>query len=352
MGRKTPREPRGCRTEHREPEPFDVVTVRRVTAFIDHRVVPCDDPQEPRGGDLDTGATARRDPCGDGWLRGWGGVGVHGLCVCAGGASNGNNGFMYAEEFPDDVLDDIAGRLQRASRVVVFTGAGISTDSGIPDFRGPNGLWRKNPLAEKTSTLSHYLGNPEVRKVAWEGRAATFDGRAKPNDGHRAITRIQQAGRLAAVVTQNVDGLHQDAGVDPERVVEVHGTIKFGRCWNCGDRRPMIEFIERVRAGEADPPCEVCGGIVKSDVILFEQALVPDVIERAFDEAEQCDLMLAIGSTLQVTPANGVVARARAAGADVVIVNGEETAMDRLAHVVVRGSITHALGAMVARAGF
>ncbi len=279
-------------------------------------------------------------------------MGVHGLRVCAGGAGNGNNGRMYAEEFPDDLLDDVAGRLQRSSRVVVFTGAGISTDSGIPDFRGPNGLWTKNPLAEKTSTLSHYLGNPEVRKVAWEGRAATFDGRATPNDGHRAITRIQQVGKLAAVVTQNVDGLHQDAGVDPERVVEVHGTIKFGRCWDCNDRRPMLEFIERVRAGETDPACHVCGGIVKSDVILFEQALVPEVIERAFDEAEQCDLMLAVGSTLQVTPANGVVARARAAGADVVIVNGDETAMDRLAHVVMRGSITHALTAVVARAGF
>ena len=345
-------EPRGGRPEHREPEPFDIVTVRRVSPVVDHWVAPCNDPQKPVGGDLETSASTRCDPRGKGGLQGWGGVGVHGLCVCAGGAANGNNGRMYAEEFPDDLLDDIASRLRQASRVVVFTGAGISTDSGIPDFRGPNGLWTKNPLAEKTSTLSHYLGNPEVRKVAWEGRAATFDGRATPNDGHRAITRIQQVGKLAAVVTQNVDGLHQDAGVDPDRVVEVHGTIKFGRCWDCNDRRPMLEFIERVRAGEADPACHVCGGIVKSDVILFEQALVPEVIERAFDEAEKCDLMLAVGSTLQVTPANGVVARARAAGADVVIVNGDETAMDRLAHVVMRGSITHALTAVVARAGF
>ncbi len=258
---------------------------------------------------------------------------------------------MYAAEFPDDLIDDVAERLARAARVVVFTGAGISTDSGIPDFRGPNGLWTKNPLAEKTSTLSYYLGDPEVRKVAWEGRAATFDGRAAPNDGHRAITRIQSAGKLSAVVTQNVDGLHQDAGVDPERVVEVHGTIKYGLCWSCKDRRPMSEFIARVRAGEPDPACELCGGIVKSDVILFQQALVPEVIERAMREADECDLLLAVGSTLQVLPANGVVPRARAAGAGVVIVNGDETAMDRLAHVVVRGSITPALEAIVARAG-
>jgi NAD-dependent deacetylase len=258
---------------------------------------------------------------------------------------------MYADEFPDELLADVAERVRHASRIVVFTGAGISTDSGIPDFRGPNGLWTKNPLAEKTSTLSHYLGNPEVRKVAWQGRAETFDGRAKPNDGHRALTRLQDGGKLSAIVTQNVDGLHQEAGVDPGKVVEVHGTITFGRCWDCNDRRPMAEFIARVRAGEEDPPCHLCGGIVKSDVILFEQALVPEVIERAFTEAETCDLLLAVGSTLQVSPANGVVPRARAAGADVVIINGEATAMDRLAHVVLRGSITPALLAITGRAG-
>lgn len=256
---------------------------------------------------------------------------------------------MYAQDVPDEVLEEVASWLREASRVVVFTGAGISTDSGIPDFRGPNGVWTRNPLAERTSTLSHYLGDPEVRKVAWEGRVRTFNGTAEPNDGHRAVAAIEEMGKLAAVVTQNVDGLHQAGGVPDEKVVEVHGTVKFARCWGCNDRRPMAEFIERVRAGDPDPRCEICGGIVKSDAILFGQALEPEVIERAFTEAEQCDLLLAVGSTLQVSPANYVVPRARAADARVVIVNGEPTAMDAYAHRVVLGSITPALTGIVAR---
>ena len=248
-------------------------------------------------------------------------------------------------------LDRVAQLLGDAQRVVVFSGAGISTDSGIPDFRGPNGLWTTNPLAEKTSTLSHYLNNPEVRKVAWEGRVRTFGGTAKPNAGHFAVVDMHHAQRLLAVVTQNVDGLHQDAGLDDDMVVEVHGTIKFARCWGCNDRRPMAEFIERVKAGEPDPHCELCGGIVKSDAILFEQALVPEVINRAMTVAEECDVLLAVGSTLAVTPAAYVVERARAAGAHVVIINGEPTERDRYAHVCLRGSISPILSDLVLRAG-
>jgi len=257
---------------------------------------------------------------------------------------------MYEENVPAEVLDEVGEWLGAARRVLVFTGAGISTDSGIPDFRGPNGLWTRNPLAERTSTLSHYLGDPEVRRVAWEGRVRTFNGTAEPNDGHRAIAEIHAMGSLAAVVTQNVDGLHQAGGVPEDRVVEVHGTVKWARCWGCNDRRPMGEFIERVRAGDPDPRCELCGGIVKSDTILFGQALVPEVIERALTEAEECDLLLAVGSTLQVSPANMVVPRARASRARVVIVNGEPTAMDGYADRVVVGSITPALVSIVAAA--
>jgi len=249
-------------------------------------------------------------------------------------------------------LEQVAQWLKDAQRIVVFTGAGISTDSGIPDFRGPNGLWTQNPLAEKTSTLSYYLNDPEVRKVAWEGRVRNFNGTAQPNDGHRALVHMQRAGKLSAVITQNVDGLHQDSGIEPVNVVEVHGTIKFGRCWECKDRRPMKYFIERVIAGEEDPHCELCGGVVKSDAILFEQALVPEVIDRAFDEAERCDVLLAVGSTLAVGPANQVVPRAKAGGAKVVIVNGDTTHMDGYAHVLLRGSISPVLQALVASAGF
>ena len=249
-------------------------------------------------------------------------------------------------------LELVSQWLKDAERIVVFTGAGISTDSGIPDFRGPNGLWTQNPLAEKTSTLSYYLNDPEVRKVAWEGRVRNFNGTAQPNDGHRALVYMQHAGKLSAVITQNVDGLHQDSGIEPVNVVEVHGTIKFARCWECNDRRPMKYFIDRVIAGEEDPHCELCGGVVKSDAILFEQALVPEVIDRAFDEAGRCDVLLAVGSTLAVGPANQVVPRAKASGAKVVIVNGDTTQMDGYAHMLLRGSISPILQALVAGAGF
>ena len=259
----------------------------------------------------------------------------------------GQNVSVYESNLPMDEIEKIGEWLSQSRRVVFFTGAGISTDSGIPDFRGPNGLWTKNPLAEKTSTLSHYLNNPEVRKVAWEGRVRNFGTQAEPNDGHRAIVDVDRFGILSSVITQNVDGLHQAAGIIDDKVIEVHGTIRFGRCWDCDDRRPMAEFIQRVRDGDPDPHCELCGGIVKSDAILFEQALVPDVIDRAFDEAEKCDLLVAVGSTLQVSPANGVVPRARASGARVVIINGEPTAMDRYAHSIVVGSISPALRALV-----
>jgi len=151
------------------------------------------------------------------------------------------------EQFSDADLELVSQWLKDAERIVVFTGAGISTDSGIPDFRGPNGLWVRNPLAEKTSTLSYYLNDPEVRKVAWEGRVRNFNGTAQPNDGHHALVHMQQVGKLSAVITQNVDGLHQDSGIEPANVVEVHGTIKFGRCWDCKDRRPMKYFIDRGR---------------------------------------------------------------------------------------------------------
>lgn len=255
------------------------------------------------------------------------------------------------EDQPDEAAVDRVGEwLSGSRRVVFFTGAGISTDSGIPDFRGPNGLWTKNPLAEKTSTLSWYLRDPEVRKLAWQGRARNIDRQMQPNDGHRAIVDVHSMGILSSVITQNVDGLHQAAGVPDGMVVEVHGTGRYGRCWECGDRRPMDEYVRRVIAGDADPHCELCGGVVKSDAILFEQALEPTVINRAFEEAASCDLLVAVGSTLQVSPANGVVPEARASGARVVIVNGEPTVMDGYAHQVMVGSITPALRAIVAAA--
>lgn len=247
-----------------------------------------------------------------------------------------------------DLLAAANGVVEAAERLVVLTGAGISTDSGIPDFRGPNGLWTKNPAAEKASNIEYYLSDPEVRVAAWQNRLRTPAWTAEPNAGHRAIVELERQGKLHALVTQNIDGLHQKAGNDPDRVIEVHGTVWWTRCWDCEDRRAMAEALERVRGGEADPPCLVCGGILKSDTISFGQALVPDVIDRALRVSEDCDVLLAVGSTLSVFPVANCVPRAKSAGARVVIVNGDATAMDRYADVLLTGRIGDILPALVA----
>ena len=236
--------------------------------------------------------------------------------------------------------------VRSSQRIVVLSGAGLSTDSGIPDFRGPNGVWTKNPDAEKASTLQNYLGDPELRKRAWQNRLAAPLFSASPNVGHYALVELELRGQLTAIVTQNIDGLHQAAGSDPQTVIEVHGTVHWSRCWGCSDRRPMSQMLDRVRAGEADPPCEICGGIIKSDTILFGQNLVPDVIEAAMVAAERSDLLLAVGSSLSVFPAANVVPRAKSAGARVVIVNGEPTKMDRFADALLIGSLSELLPAL------
>jgi NAD-dependent deacetylase len=235
-----------------------------------------------------------------------------------------------------------------AGRVTVLTGAGISTDSGIPDFRGPNGLWTKNPAAEKASTLQHYLADAEVRRMAWQNRLNSPAWTAVPNSGHLAIYELERQGRLRAVVTQNIDELHQRAGHHPDKVIEVHGTMRWTRCWSCDDRRPMSETLARVRAGEDDPHCLACHiGVLKSDTISFGQSLVPEVIDAAMLAADECDLLLAAGSSLSVFPAANVVPRAKAGGARVVIVNGEPTGMDRLADSVLIGPLGELLPALI-----
>ena len=234
-----------------------------------------------------------------------------------------------------------------SERIVVLTGAGISTDSAIPDFRGPQGMWTKNPAAEKASNIQNYLADPDVRRAAWQGRLSTPVWTAEPNDGHRAIVALERDGLLHAIITQNIDGLHQKAGNDPGGVIEMHGTVWWTRCWDCQDRRPMDESLDRLRSGEDDPPCRVCGGILKSDTISFGQSLVPEVIDRAMRVSEECDLLLAVGSTLSVFPAANCVPRAKAAGARVVIVNGGETAMDRYADHLLVGGISQILPSLV-----
>lgn len=238
--------------------------------------------------------------------------------------------------------------VQGAERIVVLTGAGISTDSGIPDFRGPQGVWTKNPEAEKSATLSHYVRDPEVRKAAWRKRLEHEAWTAEPNPGHRALVELERAGKLSALLTQNVDGLHHAAGSSAELVVEVHGTIREVACLDCGERAPMERALDRVRAGEDDPPCRSCGGLLKSATISFGQALVADDLRRAEQAALGCDLLLAVGTKLSVGPINQVVPLAASVGAPVVILNQEPTDFDDLADVLLRASISEVLPRLVA----
>ena len=224
-------------------------------------------------------------------------------------------------------------------RIVALTGAGISTESGIPDFRGPQGLWTMNPKAERLSDIHYYMSDPEVRRLSWQSRLDHPAWNAAPNDGHRALVHLERRGRLLALVTQNIDGLHQQAGHTPDKVIEVHGTMRDAMCMACRWRGPMGPVLDRVRAGEDDPACELCGGILKSATISFGQPLDPDVIERAMRAAERADLLLAVGTSLQVYPVAGIVPLAKRYGSRVVIVNAQPTPFDDVADAVLRQSI-------------
>lgn len=239
--------------------------------------------------------------------------------------------------------------LDAARSVAVLTGAGISTDSGIPDFRGPNGVWTKNPGAEKRSTIDHYLSDPQVRQDAWRIRVESEMFDALPNDGHRALVELERSGRLHTLVTQNIDGLHVIAGSDPDKVVEIHGTVHRWECVDCGARGPMEDALDRVRAGEVDPPCAICGGIMKSATIMFGQSLVTADLMRAERAAMEADVLVAVGTSLSVYPVASMVPIALEAGRAVVIVNAEPTPFDHHATAVIRGSASVVLPAILGR---
>src|SRR3954469_9381219 len=222
-------------------------------------------------------------------------------------------------------LDRARDLVRSAQAITVLTGAGISTDSGIPDFRGPDGVWTKNPEAEKMSTLSDYLDDPEVRRRAWRSRRDHPAWSAQPNAGHHALVALEETGRLVAIVTQNIDGLHQLAGSSADKVIEIHGTMHEVECLTCHRRTPMADELRRVDAGEEDPSCQVCGGILKSATISFGQALVNEVIEASVIAASNCDVFLAVGTSLTVRPAAGLCDVALDHGAELVIVNAQPT---------------------------
>ena len=221
--------------------------------------------------------------------------------------------------------------LRAARHITALTGAGISTDSGIPDFRGPRGVWTRDPDAEKLVTLDAYLTDPAVRRRAWRSRRDHPAWDAKPNGAHKALVDLEHADKLIATVTQNIDGLHQKAGAAPDRVVELHGTMFDVDCLSCGDRTTMRAALDRVDAGEPDPPCLRCGGILKSATISFGQALDPAVLRDATAAVAAADLLLVVGSSLVVHPAAGLVGYANRAGARVIIVNAEPTPYDDIA---------------------
>ena len=241
------------------------------------------------------------------------------------------------------------GLVADARRVVALTGAGISTDSGIPDFRGPQGIWTKDPAAERLSTLDAYMHDDEVRRRAWQSRLSSPTWEARPNAGHVALVALERQGKLDTLVTQNVDGLHHAAGNDPAKVIEIHGTMREVVCMACGDRGPASPTLDRVRGGEGDPLCLRCGGILKSATISFGQSLVVGDLVLAEEAARRCDLLLAVGSSLGVYPAAGLVPIAADNGAAIVIVNAEPTPFDRIAQAVVREPISAVLPAIVAR---
>lgn len=236
----------------------------------------------------------------------------------------------------DRGLADAAAVLAAARRITVLTGAGISTDSGIPDFRGPAGVWTRDPAAQRRATLQAYVSDPDLRRASWRGRRDHPAWLAEPNAAHRALVGLERAGRLLAIVTQNIDGLHQRAGSDAGLVIEVHGSLRWVACLSCGDRTPMTDALARVEAGEPDPACRRCGGILKSGTISFGQRLDEAVFAAATAAARECDAFLVIGSSLTVEPAAGLARIAARGRARVVIVNADPTPYDRLAAALVR----------------
>jgi NAD-dependent deacetylase len=253
----------------------------------------------------------------------------------------------HHREVSEGELERARALLAGARRIVALTGAGISTESGIPDFRGPHGLWTRNPGAERLSSLQAYVSDPQVRRRSWQARAEHTAWWAEPNAGHRSLVDLERTGRLLAILTQNIDGLHQRAGSSPGLVLELHGTMFDTVCLTCGDRRDMRAALDRVAAGEADPPCLSCGGILKSATISFGQPLDVDVLDRARDAARSADLMLVAGSSLTVQPAAGLVGLAARAGATVLVCNGSATPYDELAAAVLRDPLGQVLPALV-----
>ena len=251
-----------------------------------------------------------------------------------------------------DSLTRAKSIVDEAKNIGVLSGAGLSTASGIPDFRGPQGLWTTNPGAEALTDIETYVTDDEVRKLAWQGRLHSPVWAATPNAGHAALVDLERSGRLVGIVTQNIDGLHQAAGSNPDLIVEVHGTVRRAVCLKCGHEQPIEVVLERVENGDLDPRCQVgdvaCGGLLKSATISFGQQLNPLSMPRAAAIATSCDVLLCLGSTLGVYPVASIVPLAKEHGAKLIICNKGQTSMDDLADVLVAGDLAEILPALLA----
>src|SRR3954449_7286272 len=238
-----------------------------------------------------------------------------------------------------DQLDRLAAQLRDARQIVVLTGAGISTESGIPDFRGPQGIWTKDPSAERKANIQHYVEDADHRRDVWRNRAGSEIFAGQPNAGHVALAELERRANVHTLVTQNVDGLHHAAGSSPEKIIEIHGNVREVKCMSCGWHGPMRPTLDRVRAGETDPACLECAGILKSATISFGENLVAEDLRRAERAAAGADLFLALGTSLGVYPAAALPEYALANRARLVIVNAQPTPFDRVADAVSRDQL-------------
>lgn len=249
---------------------------------------------------------------------------------------------MTASTSTNPAVRDLAAALDRAQRVLVFSGAGISTESGIPDFRSPGGIWdRYKPI-----DFREFMASEKARRESWRRKFATDDmmKTAEPNRGHRAVAKLIETGKAAAVVTQNVDGLHQRAGVPDDKVIELHGNATYARCLECGARFEIDDIRVAFERDETPPSCDVCGGFVKTATISFGQPMPETEMRRATLETYACDLFLVLGSSLVVQPAASLPWHAAKNGARLAILNRDETPLDPLAQILIHDEIGPVLG--------
>ena len=251
---------------------------------------------------------------------------------------------METKDF-DFLVDKVAALILESSRVVVFTGAGISTESGIPDFRSPGGIWTK--FDPDDFTVQKFMSSEKTRRMQWQMMAeGSLLKDAEPNQAHHAVAELEKLGKLTCVITQNIDNLHQKAGSSPDKVFELHGNMKFVRCMSCDRRFPVDDILQRLNKEEI-PDCQFCRGILKPDAVFFGESLPQQVLNDAIQHARHCDLFIVIGSTLVVYPAAYMPMYAVESGAKLVIINLSSTPMDAKAAALITASAGEAMGKIV-----